>query len=113
MKNIVKVLRFKDSKVRLYEAPTSIVLERGVVVEVQFGANDTALGVTVSESYCGVSEERMIRDLHNVLPGTEFKRVVAIYDKQEVAWADAPAAESAEEAIEQETATEEVESYGA
>lgn len=103
MKNIVKVLRFKDNVTRLYEVPTYVALERGTVVEVEYGSGSTALGVTVSESYCGVSEERMARDLFNILPGTEFKRVVSVYDKQALAWGDSPAADTADEDVATET----------
>lgn len=113
MKNIVKVLRLKDNVTRLYEVPTCVVLDRGTVVEVEYGSDSTALGVTVSASYCGVSEERMVRDLFNVLPGTEFKRVVAVYDKQMLAWADSLAADTAEENAEQSATPEEVGAYGA
>lgn len=87
MKNIVKVLRFKDNATRLYQLPACYdVLDKGTVVEVEFGIG-TALGVTVSASYCGDYEE-MMRDLFNVLPGKEFKRVVAVYDRNEVDWSD-------------------------
>lgn len=102
MKNIVKVLRFKDNKVRLYEIPTVVALERGTVVEVEFDGG-TAFGVTVSESYCGDFEERMIRDLFNVLPGTDFKRIVAIYEKQTVAWDDSTTDEDTAQDAAQET----------
>lgn len=99
MKNIVKVLRFKDNAVRLYEVPTSIVLERGIVVDVEYGdAGSTALGVTVSSSYCGIAEERMICDVLNIRPGTNFRRVVAVYDKQDITWSDDGKQENTEDA---------------
>lgn len=98
MKNIVKVQRFKDNATRLYQLPTCYVLDKGTVVEVEFG-NGTALGVTVSASYCGIYEEKMMRDLFNVLPSTEFKRVVAVYERNEVDWTatDASAADGVQE----------------
>lgn len=86
MKNLVKVCRFKDNATRLYQLPTCVVLERGTIVEVELANGSTALGVTVSTSYCGDYEERLLRDMFNILPATDFKRVVAIYDRQEVAW---------------------------
>lgn len=104
MKNIVKVLRFKDNATRLYEVPTCVVLERGEIVEVEHGVDgSTAFGVTVSKSYCGVSEERMIRDLFNVLPGMEFKRVVAVHERQTLAWVDSSADEDTAQDAAQET----------
>ena len=83
MKNLVKVCRFKDNATRLYQLPTCVVLERGTIVEVELANGSTALGVTVSTSYCGDYEERLLRDMFNILPATDFKRVVAIYDRQE------------------------------
>lgn len=53
MKNLVKVCRFKDNATRLYQLPTCVVLERGTIVEVELANGSTALGVTVSTSYCG------------------------------------------------------------
>ena len=85
MKNIVKVLRFKDNATRLYQIPTGMVLDRGTVVEVEF-AGGSAFGVTVSKSYCGDTEESMIRDMFNVLPGADFKKVIAVCEKSDVAW---------------------------
>ncbi len=112
MKNIVKVLRFKDNATRLYQLPTHYALSKGTIVEVEF-AGGTAFGVTVSESYCGDYEEKMLRDLFNVLPATEFKRVVAVYDKSDVSWVDSTAADTAEENAEQSATPEEVGAYGA
>ena len=110
MKNLVKVWRFKDNATRLYQLPTCVVLERGTIVEVELANGSTALGVTVSTSYCGDYEERLLRDMFNILPATDFKRVVAIYDRQEVAWGEADSAdettgEAADEAAD-ETADE-------
>jgi len=105
MKNIVKVLRFKDNATRLYQLPACYdALDNGTVVEVEFGSG-TALGVTVSASYCGDYEE-MMRDLFNVLPGKEFKHVVAVYDRNEVDWTatDASAAEDAADGAQEDTA---------
>lgn len=76
MKNLVKVCRFKDNATRLYQLPTCVVLERGTIVEVELANGSTALGVTVSTSYCGDYEERLLRDMFNILPATDFKRVV-------------------------------------
>ncbi len=99
MKNIVKVCRFKDNATRLYQLPTHVVLERGTTVEVELANGATALGVTVSASYCGEYEERLIRDMFNVLPGVEFKRVVAVCERQEVVWnADEAIDETADDA---------------
>lgn len=100
MKNIVKVLRFKDNATRLYQLPTCYALDKGTVVEVEFGGG-TAFGVTVSATYCGIYEEKMLRDLFNVLPSTEFKRVVAVHERNEVDWTatDASAADDAQEGV--------------
>lgn len=95
MKNILKVLRFKDNATRLYQLPTCVVLERGTIVEVELANGSTALGVTVSTSYCGDYEERLLRDMFNILPATNFKRVVAIYDRQEIVWDEADSADEA------------------
>ncbi len=107
MKNIVKVLRFKDNATRLYQLPTCCAVDKGTVVEVEFGGG-TAFGVTASASYCGDYEEKMLRDLFNVLPSTEFKRVVAIHERNEVDWTatDAPATDDAQEADEDSTDAE-------
>lgn len=93
MKNLVKVCRFKDTATRLYQLPTCVVLERGTIVEVELANGSTALGVTVSTSYCGDYEERLLRDMFNISPAAGFKRVVAIYDRQEVEWDDADSAD--------------------
>lgn len=104
MKNLVKVCRFKDNATRLYQLPTCVVLERGTIVEVELANGSTALGVTVSTSYCGDYEERLLRDMFNILPATDFKRVVAIYDRQEVAWGEADSAdETADETLDATT----------
>ncbi len=89
MKNIVKVCRFKDNATRLYQLPTHVVLERGTTVEVELANGLVVLGVTTSASYCGDYEERLLRDMFNIPPTAEFKRVVAIYDRQEVKWDEA------------------------
>lgn len=104
MKNIVKVCRFKDNATRLYQLPTCVVLERGTTVEVELANGATALGVTVSASYCGEYEEHLIRDMFNVLPGVEFKRVVAVCERQEVVWnADEAIDETADDADDEAT----------
>ena len=95
MKNLVKVCRFKDNATRLYQLPTCVVLERGTTVEVELANGSTALGVTVSTSYCGDYEERLLRYMFNILPAADFKRVVAIYDRQEVEWDEADNADEA------------------
>ena len=106
MKNLVKVCRFKDNATRLYQLPTCVVLERGTIVEVELANGSTALGVTVSTSYCGDYEERLLRDMFNILPATDFKRVVAIYDRQEVAWGEADSADETTGEAAYETADE-------
>ena len=106
MKNLVKVCRFKDNATRLYQLPTCVVLERGTIVEVELANGSTALGVTVSTSYCGDYEERLLRDMFNILPATDFKRVVAIYDRQEVAWGEADSADETTGEAADETADE-------
>lgn len=106
MKNLVKVCRFKDNATRLYQLPTCVVLERGTIVEVELANGSTALGVTVSTSYCGDYEERLLRDMFNILPATDFKRVVAIYDRQEVAWGEADSADETTCEAADETADE-------
>lgn len=106
MKNLVKVCRFKDNATRLYQLPTCVVLERGTIVEVELANGSTALGVTVSTSYCGDYEERLLRDMFNILPATDFKRVVAIYARQEVAWGEADSADETTGEAADETADE-------
>ena len=106
MKNLVKVCRFKDNATRLYQLPTCVVLERGTIVEVELANGSTALGVTVSTSYCGDYEERLLRDMFNILPATDFKRVVAIYDRQAVAWGEADSADETTGEAADETADE-------
>ncbi len=106
MKNLVKVCRFKDNATRLYQLPTCVVLERGTIVEVELANGSTALGVTVSTSYCGDYEERLLRDMFNILPATDFKRVVAIYDRQEVARGEADSADETTGEAADETADE-------
>ena len=106
MKNLVKVCRFKDNATRLYQLPTCVVLERGTIVEVELANGSTALGVTVSTSYCGDYEERLLRDMFNILPATDFKRVVAIYDRHEVAWGEADSADEITGEAADETADE-------
>lgn len=105
MKNLVKVCRFKDNATRLYQLPTCVVLERGTIVEVELANGSTALGVTVSTSYCGDYEERLLRDMFNILPATDFKRVVAIYDRQD-AWGEADSADETTGEAADETADE-------
>ena len=70
MKNIVKVLRFKDNATRLYQLPAGMVLDRGTVVEVEF-AGGSAFGVTVSKSYCGDSEESIMEGSTRPLSGRQ------------------------------------------
>ena len=106
MKNLVKVCRFKDNATRLYQLPTCVVLERGTIVEVELANGSTALGVTVSTSYCGDYEELLLRDMFNILPATDFKRVVAIYDRQEVAWGEADSGDETTGEAAAETADE-------
>ena len=89
MNNIVKVCRFTDNATRLYQLPPHVVLERGTTVEVELANGLVVLGVTTSASYCGDYEERLLRDMFNIPPTAEFKRVVVIYDRQEVKWDEA------------------------
>ncbi len=100
MKNIVKVCRIKDNTARLYQLPLCVALERGTPVEVELADGSTAMGVTVSASYCGEYEERLLRDMFSIQPDAEFKRVIAVYDKQRVEWDanDADETDGADEA---------------
>lgn len=68
MKNIVKVCRIKDNTARLYQLPLCVALERGTPVEVELADGSTAMGVTVSASYCGEYEERLLRDVFSIQP---------------------------------------------
>lgn len=105
MKNIVRVLRFKDGAKRLYQLPTNVVVARGTVVEVEFGGEgSTAVGVTISNSYCGEPEETAVRDVLGVLPGKNFRRVVAVYGKQSLVWSDGAQEDSTEDGAENSTA---------
>ena len=52
MKNIVKVLRYKDNAARLYALPEGVTVKAGTIVRVEFpNMLNTCDGVTVSDSY--------------------------------------------------------------
>lgn len=82
MKNLVKVRRFNDNAVRLYEAPLALSPLPGTPVEVEF-AGGTAMGVTVTGCYrVDEAGENMLIDMLGIFPGTEYKRVTAAYIRQ-------------------------------
>jgi hypothetical protein len=85
MKNIVKVVRFNAEHARLYQLPEGIHVNAGTIVNVEAPeANTTAIGVTVTESYCVDGEtEQMVVELLHFRPATldYLKKVVAVYDE--------------------------------
>lgn len=102
-KNIIKVYRFKDNTSRLYQLPDDMTLDRGVVVDVEFGRNGvTACGLTVSKNYlCDDTTESMIRDLFHMPASADFKKVVAVYEEKTIDYLSVDAAEDAEEDAEE------------
>ncbi len=99
MKNIVKVLRYKDNAKRIYALPEGISVKVGTMVRVEFPDSlNTCDGVAVSDSYeVDEATAKMVAVFHHIPGDTldNLKRVTSIYEEHVVEW---PAAEEAEEA---------------
>ena len=90
MKNIVKVVRSNAQHARLYQLPEGIHVKAGTIVNVEAPEPDTtAIGVTVTESYCvdGKAEQMVVELLH-FRPATldNLKKVVAVYEERPCMW---------------------------
>ena len=90
MKNIVKVLRYKDNATRLYTLPEGMEIKVGTLVVVEFPTRySTCVGVTVSDSYVVDDETAiMVQQFHKMTPAMwdDMKRVVSIYTENPVDW---------------------------
>ena len=90
MKNIVKVLRYKDNAARLYALPEGITVKAGTIVRVEFpNMFNTCDGVTVSDSYeVDETAEKMVAEFHRINPPALdcLKKVVSIYTETPVDW---------------------------
>lgn len=90
MKNIVKVLRYKDNAARLYALPEGITVKAGTIVRVEFpNTLNTCDGVTVSDSYeVDETAEKMVAEFHRINPPAldGLKKVVSIYTETPVDW---------------------------
>ena len=90
MKNIVKVLRYKDNAARLYALPEGITVKAGTIVRVEFpNMLNTCDGVTVSDSYeVDETAEKMVAEFHRINPPAldGLKKVVSIYTETPVDW---------------------------
>ena len=88
MKNLVKVLRFKDNAARVYELPENMFVASGTVVDVEYGGKpgSFALGVTLCDSICGDKEEQVIRRVFGIRDGVGFRKVVAVYHHEVLHW---------------------------
>ena len=90
MKNIVKVLRYKDNAARLYALPEGITVKAGTIVRVEFpNMFNTCDGVTVSDSYeVDETAEKMVAEFHRITPPVlaGLKKVVSIYTEAPVVW---------------------------
>lgn len=109
MKNIVKVLRYKDNAARLYALPEGVTVTAGTLVRVEFpNMLTTCDGVAVSDSYTvDDTAEKMVAQFHRINPPTlnGMKKVVSIYTENPVTWpVDDP---DTEEADTEEAETEE------
>lgn len=107
MKNIVKVLRYKDNAARLYALPDGVTVKAGTMVRVEFpNMFNTCDGVTVSDSYpVDAISARMVAKFHRINPPTldGLKKVVSIYTENPVDWpVDDPDAEDDVEADDEE-----------
>ena len=103
MKNIVKVLRFKDNAARLYALPKNITVEKGNILLVEFpDANNTCLGVAVSDSYKVDSDtEKMVAQMHRMENLDTLKRVISNYAECKLDWSE-PVTEVTEGMVEAE-----------
>lgn len=90
MKNIIKVLRHKDEKARLYLLPDGMTVRAGTTVRVEHpDATCTVDGVTISDSYeVDATMERMVAEFHRIFPANlnGLKKVVSVYTENPVVW---------------------------
>lgn len=92
MKNIVKVLRYKDDAARLYLLPEGMTIKTGCLVTVEYPTRySTCAGVAVSDSYLvDEAAEKMVADLHRIHPTNldGLKKVISVYDETPCVWPD-------------------------
>ena len=90
MKNIVKVLRYKDNATRFYALPDGVPVKIGTLVAVEFPDRyNTCVGVAVSDSYTVDDETaEMVMQFCKMTPAAwaGMKKVVSIYDECPVDW---------------------------
>ena len=90
MKNILKVLRFKDNATRLYTLPEGMAVKTGTLVTVEFPDQfNTCVGVAVSNSYeVDGDTARMVMEFHKMTPAAwdSMKRVISAYTENPVDW---------------------------
>lgn len=100
MKNIVKVLRFKDNAARFYALPDGVTVKVGTLVTVEFPDRfNTCVGVAVSDSYVvDDNTAQMIMQFCKMLPAAweNMKKVISVYDENPVDWPVDDADEDAE-----------------
>ena len=113
MKNIVKVLRYKDNAARFYTLPNDVIVGIGVIVTVEFPDRyNTCVGVTVSESYLVDDETaKMIMQFCKMSPAAwnDMKKVVSLYDENPVDWPEDDADEDTEKTDDNAEETEDEE----
>lgn len=90
MKNIVKVLRYKDDKARLYALPEGVTVKACTHVRVEYpNMFCTCDGVAISDSYVvDETAERMVAEFHRIYPPTldNLKKVVSVYTENALDW---------------------------
>ena len=88
MKNIVKVLRFKDNAARLYILPEGVAVKEGTLVTVEYSSVDaTAVGVAVTDSYeVDDNGAKMVAAMHHMHNLDHLKRVLCVYDETRLDW---------------------------
>lgn len=92
MKNIVKVLRFKDNAARFYALPDGMSVTAGTIVTVEYpDKRNTAVGVALSDSYTVDGENaRMVQQFSKMTPAAwdSMKHVTEIHQPVAVVWPD-------------------------
>lgn len=88
MKNIVKVLRYKDNASRLYILPDGVAVKEGTLVTVEYpAAPATAVGYTVTDSYeVDDNGAKMVAAMHHMHDLDHLKKVISIYDETRLDW---------------------------
>lgn len=88
MKNIVKVLRFKDNAARLYVLPEGVAVKEGSLVSVEYPTmTATAVGVAVTDSYeVDDNGAKMVAAMHHMHDLDRLKKVVCVYDETRLDW---------------------------